>query len=322
MVYAVDFVINVMKELSSSEPVFFQRDRSLYIASAEGFGQVTYGLRTTPEEIRSWEERGQSPDIAESEDVIHRCVEDKYDKKFVFKKGEEPFLKAIAFGPDTTQFTLEEVTKAAQELAHLPDDGKIRMILHGIDVWVQEARVMDRDRYLELVREREDELIQAMERVGETVDRRDIIESYGKLKIPDCVIITPYLKVSLPRSGSLHLHRDESDSWTQSTGMESNYSGSTKGSILYHRDVDTYEESQFAVSVTLNARNLRGENEESLKSSIDELVAKVTEQLFAITSNMPLAQKFIDRMNAVHNKVCAPNIEWIKDINIGVKRTA
>ena len=40
-----------------------------------------------------------------------------------------------------------------------------------------------------------------------------------------------------------------------------------------------------------------------------ELVAKVTEQLSAVNSGMPLAQEFIERMNAIHNKVCAQNIK-------------
>ena len=153
-----------------------------------------------------------------------------------------------------------------------------------------------------------------MEQAGEVEDRRDISECYGRLQIPDCVIVTPYLKVSLPRSGRLHLHRDEPDSWTQSTEMKPNYSDSTKRSILHHWDVDTRRESPFAVNVTLNARNLIGANEESLKSSGNGLVEKVSEQLSAITSSMPIAQEFIDRINAVHNKVCAQNIEWSKDL--------
>jgi hypothetical protein len=103
MGYAVDFVINVMKAISPSEPVLFQRDGSLYVASAEGFGQVTYGLRTRPEQIQSWEQRGQLPEIAESEDAIHKWVGD-YDNKPVFRKQDIPFFEAIAHGQDTDQF--------------------------------------------------------------------------------------------------------------------------------------------------------------------------------------------------------------------------
>jgi hypothetical protein len=320
--YAVDFVINVMKELSPSEPVLFQRDGSLYVASSEGFGQVTYGLRTSPEKIESWEKRKQPSEILESEDVIREREGDEDDKGSYFKKGEEPFLKAIAFGTDTQRFCLEEMTGVAKKLTKLSDDGKIRMISHGncyrshkygyandgTDVWVQEARVMDRERYLELVREREDGLIQAIELAGKSTDRGSMDESYRGLKLPDCVIITPYLKVSLPRSGRLHLHRSEADSWTSRTEMDLNYSGSTKGSILRHEDVNTYGESPFAVNLTLNAINLQEKNEEGFKSRGEDLVAVITKQLSAVTSSMPIAGKFIERMNAVHHEVCARNL--------------
>lgn len=324
MAYAVDFVLDVMKKLSSSEPVLFQRDGSLYVASVEGFGQVTYGLRTRPEEIQSWERRGQPPEIAESEE-IYKQIGDEFSKKPVFKEGEEPFLRAIAFGRDTNQFTLEEITKTAKGLVTLSDDRKVRMISHGsgyhshkygyaadgIDVWVQEARVMDRGRYLELVREREDALIQAMEQAGKTGKNMD--EVYRELKIPDCVIVTQYLKVSLPRSGRLHLHRDEPDSWAEKTNMRANYSSSTKGSILHYQNIATHEESPFTVNVTLNAKDLIDSELERLKSSGDKLVAKVTEQLSAVTSSIYLAQEFINKINATHNKVCARDIEWIKN---------
>ncbi len=327
MVYAVDFVLNVMKKLSSSEPVLFQRDGSLYIASAEGFGQVTYGLSTTSEITQSWGGRKQLPEVLESEDVLCKGVEDRYGKKpafkEAFKEGEAPFLKAIALGPYTYKFSLEEIIKAAKELAALPDDRKVRMISNTIgsqDVFISAARVMDRNRYLELVRGREDALIQAMEQVGETGESRGTYKVYRDLKVPDCAIVTPYLKVSLPRGGRLHLFRDESDSWTEETRMESHYSESTKGSILYHLDVNTSEESPFAINVTLNAKDLLDANVECLKSSGDKLVVKVSEQLSAVTSSIHIAQEFIDRMNAAHNKACAQNIEWRKSLR--TKRTA
>ncbi len=319
MAYAVDFVLNVMRKLSSSEPVLFQRDGLLYIASGEGFGQVTYGLSTTPEQIQSWERRTQAPEILESEDVLKEAA-DEYGKKPAFKEGEAPFLKAITFGPDIRRFSLEEITKAARELAVLPDDRKVRMVsritgyhshLHN-DVLVQEARVMDRDRYLELIREGEDALIQKMEQASKTGLERTMREVYRRLKIPDYVIVTQYLKVSLPRSGRLHPLKAEPDSWTEETMMEPHDSGSTKGSILYHPDIATYRESPFDINVTFNAKDLQDANGERLRSSGDKLVANIIEQLSAVASNIHIAQEFIDRMNAAHNKACAEDIEGMK----------
>jgi hypothetical protein len=63
------------------------------------------------------------------------------------------------------------------------------------------------------------------------------------------------------------------------------------------------------VHVTLNARNLQGKNQQDLQSSGAEFVAKMTGQLSAVTSNMPTAQEFIDRLNAAHYEACETNIK-------------
>lgn len=312
--HAVDFVLKVMGEISSSKPVLFQRDGSLYVASEEGFGQVTYGLRTEPENIQPWERRGQSPEITESVDGI----KERSDGKLKFLDGEQKYLKAIAFGPDYVSFSLEEITADAQKLAGLPDDGKVRMICHstryhshkfgygadGIDVNVEIARVMDRNRYLELIREKEDKLIQAIEQMGETRSRRDISESYKQIKIPDGVIVTPYMIISLPRRGRLHSDTDRPDSWTLNTrldgkeGFQEHY-----GSILHHRVPSTYNESPFKVSVTLNAHNL-----ENVDAG-DKLLERIGAELNAVKSNIAIADSFVAKMNAAHNTGCALDIK-------------
>jgi hypothetical protein len=317
MAYAVDFVLDVMKGLSSSKPVLFQRDGSLYVASAEGFGQITYGLNTTPEKIQSWEKRGQPPEIAESEDAIHRWVGNGWNKKPAFKKSEKPYLNAIAFGSDSKSFTLEEITKAAQELAEL-SDGKIRMVSHwsgyhshkhgyvadGIDAGVLEARVMDRNRYLELIRENEDKLLQSIKDLGQITEPENFHKAYSKLTFPDCVILTPYMMVSLPRVGRLHLHRDEPDSWKQNTRLGSNYDGSTRGSILNHFYIDTSNESPYNISVKLNAQDLRTAN------AGYEVSERINEELDAVTSNMAIAEEFISKINKIHNdEVSAQDIK-------------
>jgi hypothetical protein len=57
MVYAVDFVLDVMRDMSASEPQLFQRDRSLYVVSEKGFGQVAYGLPTEDMTEEEWRDR-------------------------------------------------------------------------------------------------------------------------------------------------------------------------------------------------------------------------------------------------------------------------
>lgn len=315
MTHAIDFVLNVVKKISSREPVLFQRDGSLYVASAEGFGQVTYGLSTTPEEIQPWERREQLPEIAESQDAIEKLVGDLWNKKPKFLNGEQKYFKTIVFGPDSNSFSLEEITKTAQEFAKLPDDGKIRMILHssnyhshkhgyaadGIDVFVQQARVMSRDRYLELMREKENKILQDMECLAETKDK--VGDKYQRLTFPDCVILTPYMLVSLPRGGRLDLRRRELDTWKQDTTLEISHSGSS-----------TYDESPFAVHITLNAQYLEIKNAERLTMIKDKVPEQINRELNAVASNMELAEKFIARINAVHNKISARDIKWKKGL--------
>src|SRR3989338_9535913 len=129
MLYAVDIIKDIMTKLSSSEPVLFQRDGYLYIASKEGFAQITKGLRTEPDERKKIEEQ---PNSSESKDVIVGWVDkDSRYRKPKFRKGEEKYLKPILFGTDDDSFSLKEITKIAEELAKLPDDGQIRMVKHS-----------------------------------------------------------------------------------------------------------------------------------------------------------------------------------------------
>lgn len=164
MVYAVDVVYDIMKEISFEEPVLFQRDGSLYIASNEGFGQVTYGLPIHPQKKESWEKELDC--ILESEAIFegYKSGEPK------IAIGEESYLKAIAFGSDDKALTLEGVILAARELSKLSNDEKIRMISHdtsyhshkygyavdGVDVCITGARKIDKEKYLDFIRKNEE----------------------------------------------------------------------------------------------------------------------------------------------------------------------
>lgn len=327
MIHAVDFVLNVMKELSPTEPVLFQRDGSLYIVSEQGFGQVTYGLCTEPKEIQPWEKRGQSPEVLKLESITNILVGDRYNKKPSFREGEEPYFKAICFGPDSNLFSLEEITKSAQELAKLEDDGKIRAVFHGkrhnshkygyggdgMDIWVQAARVMDRKRYLELIRDKEDKILNQIECIGDISEKDDIYDSYDKLTFPDCVILTPNILVSLPRGGIFNIEdnydTNKPEFWTQKTKLSIKYGDYTKGSILNQGDVKPFKESPYEISVKLNAQVLNFPDGKGFGSMSQELLERITKEIAAVNSNMKSAKEFVAKMNAIHNKACDLVIE-------------
>ena len=318
MDYAVDFVLKTMQDLSSSKPVLFQRDGSLYVASSDGFGQVKYGLNTRPIEIRDWEKREQPPEIAESEDIFEGVSGDVRGKLKI-RDSEAPYLKAISFGSDDNSFTLEDIAKTAEQLAGLPDDGKIRMVSHdsgyhshkygyasdGIDVWIDRARVMNRERYLELLRNAEEGIIQNIKDLDKIEDKQRISGAYEKLLFPDRMIMTPHILVSLPRYGYLHLHREEPDSWTRMTSLE--------GGILHYSELRIHDESPFGINIKLNAKTQR------TISEAKETLKKMDEEVDAVKSNMAIAETFISRINEVHNKICAKDIEWSKSLRKRVR---
>ena len=313
----IDFVVKVMGGISSSEPVLFQRDGWLYVASPEGFAQVNLGLPTRPETIQSWEKREQHPAITESIDAL----QERTDEGHKFIGEEQKYFGAIAFGPDDYSFSLEEMMKTAQRLAALSNDGKIRMVSHGngyrshkygyacdgIDVWVRDARVMDRSRYLGLVREKEDAIFQEVESLA-GLNGEDLERAYRRIDFSDSVIMTPYLMVSMPRNGSLGR---ETESWTK----EMRLGGDGSGNVLsYGRGstMNTYRESPYAVHVTLNTNRFSATEESELRSKSADTLGELALQLNAVNANMSLAQKIVDRGNAAHNKACAKNIDWKK----------
>ena len=309
MKYAVDFVLNVMKGLSSSEPVLFQRDGTLFVVSQEGFGQVSYGLRTSPERIESWQKREQSPEILESEDILQHSGDEVHKTKS-FRKKDRPYLEAICFGPDANLFTLEGLSETARKMAKLPDDKRIRMVSHdsnyhshkygyacdGIDVSVAAARVMNRDRYLELIRDRETKIIEAIESLGNAKIRGEVERAYQKSDFPDCIIMTPYIMINLPRKGVLDMHGSGQGSWNQRTSLGHN-TRMSRGGILAYYEIDTSCESPFGVVIKLNAQTLETARD------CDEGLARIAKEVGIVNSNRSAAEDFISRLNEAHNNV-------------------
>ncbi len=304
MAYAVDFLLSVMEGLGTSRPLLFQRDGSLYVASADGFASANYGLRTAPENIPEWEKMEQSPEILESLDAT------KIDE-------EKPYLGAIAFGPDDYSFSLREMRETYLKLSGLPDDGKIRMVSHGnqyhshkygyaedgIDVWVAEARVMDREKYLQLIRQREVKIIGKMEELRGMMlggTGRNVYEAYHRLKFPNCIVLTNNIFVSLPRNGRFEPACDVG-SWGKDTRL---------CDFRYHNDeIRASHESPYKLHLTLNTRKVAAAETESLVYALDEISESREKEMRALLSNMPEAHAFLERLNKIHNSI------WLSEIS-------
>ncbi|MBN2052385.1 hypothetical protein JW756_02685 [Candidatus Woesearchaeota archaeon] len=327
MTYAVDFVIDAMTKLSDSKPVMFQRDGSLFIASKQGFAQVTYGLHVMPQKRHELD--SEVPEILESKNAILQRVKDtRGESKIVFRKTEKKCIQSIIFGTDDNTFTLEDIIKSASALQELPDDKKIRMVSHdsgyhshkygyaadGIDVWVAAARVMDRERYLELVRKNEDDMLESMARIKDIkhISTQPTDELYRNLKFPNCLILTPNLLASFPRKGSLRNAMHDEKDWNNSTRLENNWNGTNNGSILRYSELRHDMESPFSFYIDLNSSRFKAKTAEELANKGGKLINQMEKELEALRLAAEKGQSFIERLNAVHNEVCTIAIETLK----------
>jgi hypothetical protein len=336
MDYAVDIAIAIMNKIaerSGKAPVMFQRDSTLYIASPQGFAQVTVGVELEPRREERFTPKRENPIPT---DAI--CRRDNVDK-LRFIKGEKPYISAISYGPDTDAFTLEEIAKAAERMQELPDDGKIRMILHdsqyhshkygyaadGTDVWVQKANVMCREDYLTLVRGQEKKAAEELEALAENAakidDRERATKMYERLlkNSPDCIVLTQNMLVSLPRRGVLQLHRDEPDSWTMQTRLEENWNSHGHGGILHYRDVNTYDENLFAVNIVMNSREMRTATKESMSEARTKILQAQSKELDAVLASMEAVERYLGRLNRVHNIACAENLERRREMRRSIQ---
>jgi hypothetical protein len=311
MAYAVDFVIDVMERISSSKPVMFQRDGSLFVASQQGFGQVTYGSKDISK-------------IPESDDLVIRVVRDNttgIDKKKVMSNRERLRVLPILYTPQERSFTLENMINAAKALQELPDDNKIRMLSGGvgypshkpggIDIWVSEARVMNKESYLELIRMNETKMLGAISSLGK-LEPKDIPSAYQQLRFPDCVIVTPYLTVSFPRNGVFgYVHRGVME-WSTESPPFKHRAGE---SIMDYGESNFYSRKDpFGIYVTLNSHRFQPKTAEDLALKAKRLFAETGMNLMGFFLAFDKQPCFIDEINAIHNKACAKEIKRHKEM--------
>ena len=165
---------------------------------------------------------------------------------------------------------------------------------------------MDKGRYLELFREREDVVLRNMEEVGKIGDERERSKMYEKSNIPFYMILTQHMMVTLPVKGRLDYHRREPDSWTPETRLSINQQ---TNDLLYYGDVSPFESSPYGVNILINSRILKSSRPSELRSMIGIEMEQIKWELDVITSNAPVAKDFIDRLNTMHGIVCEERIK-------------
>jgi hypothetical protein len=327
MEYAIRIAIDLMRKISSAEPVIYQRDGAIYIASEAGFIQLPYSI-TSHESGHNIE---TPKEISLSRNVMN-LTGDEVHKTPSFSPGEEEYFKAIMHGPDSRSFTLEDIANTAKNLRKLPDDSNVRMIGHwssyhshkggyatdGGDVGVSDARMMNRGEYIRVLEEKEkgfiydfDRLCQELENVIEP-EMTDswLSKKYPSLNLPSFTLITENMMVNIPRHGWLKSALGDLKIWTRSTPF---YHENERGDIVSYGEINTYHESPYAIHITLNQQDISARDPNELKKKTDSMLEQTTKELEAVCSEMWRIQGIIDELNKLHNRACKKNIDWSKE---------
>ena len=323
--HIVDFVLQAMSSISFGKVNLFQRDGALFIVSDKGFGYVTPGFETTPEPRQDWDKRPQPPEILQSTEIAkwvkptkNGIIDIDSDRIMQISDGEKDYLSAISFGPDTDSFTLKNIFATAEKLAKLKDDGKIRMASHrsgyhshkygyacdGMDVWLESARVMDREKYLELMRQREDESLTNLEALETMKGKMDLGSLYERCKFPRGMIVTNNLMASFPYPGTFLI--GDRDSWSETTELREK-----EGRL----PSSTHKESPYNINVKLNSLGIRAYTSTDFGLMRTRTIVRgIDRDLQMLERCMESGEKIIIRMNGIHNKLFAQEIDWYKKI--------
>ena len=329
-IYAIDIVSELVRNLSGSEPAFFQRDECFFAASTVGFGWVEHGLSTLaedPEGVKGGYIK-EKPEIIDSKDITYMDQgEFKGDKTRRVINEEVSRVRPILFGRDTDSFTLKDIAKAVESFTKNSDDKKIRLVSHwnsyrshkygyaadGMDFGLGEARVMDRERYFELMREREERLLSGLEEISRLASEegeynssnKDIIEmaydgtGTGRMcpkpyAILDAFVITPDFLINFPRKGQLSYH-NRNESWSDSSEFNA------REGIVKFGEISTGYKSPFSFHYRLNSSPIIARKTDEFTDLINQSNAKITRGVSAILNVMPQIEQYVERLNNMND---------------------
>ena len=314
--YAIDAMASTITSISNESPFFFQRDGSFYVVSTCGYGKLSYGLSIRPEnpDKHSW--KRELPEIIDSDNIIIQMSKNSHEdanEKTQFKNGEKPYVAPLIFNRDSNgHSSLEEMANIAKSLKVLPDDGKIRLVSHsqlyhshkygyacdGTDTWLDDARVMNRDRYFELIRVIEDKFFETL------LDRNEkaIVRAYAEsnvsfsdgrpIKIPDTFIITPNIMLTFPRFGALDFHNPLT-TWMADSDLSE--------CPVYNR-INQIERSPFAFYCMINRKMIEAQTANSFEEGMSQSIKSISDDLAGANTAMPLIESFLEKINEAHNR--------------------
>ena len=328
-------VIDTVRRISGEEPVIFQRDGDFYAVSSRCFGVVDYGLSTS---FMDWEER---PEWKKDEpEPLTR----KYSKALEVEVstpgmtrdlvGDNPelmYIQPFVSDPDGVGPSIDELAQAAKEFRELPENRMVYMLNHfsgyhshkygyacdGIDVVPSVGRVMEKEKFLELMAQCERGILEKMKATFEELGRGDrrtpeTIRVYGNdcnagyVRLPDAFVLTSNTFMSFIRRGEPHIDRDYRNNWTSGTNLYS--------SLISPEQMNGYEESPFGFYVRINSRDIFGKDANTLMEEQEKLTEDIKNDLREAAVSAKQVAPVIQKLNDLHNTLFAEGISWRKEL--------
>lgn len=297
-------VIDTIRRIGNEEPVIFQRDGGLVVASSAGFGIVNYGVSV---DFSGWR-KGQ--------------------------KDEKKYFQPLIRNCDDRGPTIEEMAKAVKTYSKLSNDDNVRMVNHssyyrshkygygvdGVDVAPQTKKTIPLKKYLELMDETEEAIFKDTEtQFGKLRERSEKIpiafDIYGNylnkriVSLPDAFVLTPNLFISFLRRGTINTREEEINHWDRNTELCTDH-------YVDFEEISGYKESPFDMNVTINSRNIRTIDTKSFKEEQKRIVKEIDRELSEVRTTVELMEPVLTRLNGLHNELFSENIKDRKELRM------
>lgn len=124
--------------------------------------------------------------------------------------------------------------------------------------------------------------------------------------------MTPNIMFMFPRDGKLNYDFKMPDAWSPTMAFP--------GNTLRYELVDVYQESPFSFRTKINSRQIIGDKTKVYMEGQVNFLNRLTRELKAISSSTPKIEEIINSLNLAHNILCAPEIEWRKEIRDDIRK--
>jgi len=327
MGYISSALINCVGDIGERDPVIFQRDRRLVVASCDVFGVMDVGL---PTDFRRWEERGEyrknDPEPAArkySRPVGWTVKFPGMDSTLEGDEGDLMYFQPLVSDPNGFGVSIEDMNGLVGRCRKLIDDGNVRLLDHssryhshkggyacdGTDVVPVNGRVMPKDRFLKLIRREEEEFFNGMRDTVRISKGRNsyssrIYSNYDNIRnvaLPDAFLLTPHIFASFIRRG---LPNFEDAGLLTTFGQRWERGSKLDTSPMVRFDLPCENSSSpFGMNVVLNPIFMRERNAEGFSKSRRFFKLFVERELDAIEGATHKIESTIGELNEIHNNL-------------------